>query len=187
MIDDPQTSESAGSLEQTRKRVRVLAGDILGLAGPGKKISGIMPCTVIRPGDMAEQILDKSKHPEWNGERCKMLYQMPTNEELWNRYADLRADELREKGTFAAATEFYRQHREEMDAGAKVSWPGEAEDVAGEDADALPGLLHRSRRLARLRIVDDDELRADRATVGLLELHAANAARDARDPYEDAG
>lgn len=123
VIDDPQTSESAGSIEQTRKRVRVLAGDILGLAGPGKKISGIMPCTVIRPGDMAEQILDKLKHPEWNGERCKMMYQFPKNEELWNRYADLRADELREKGTFEEATEFYRQHREEMDEGAVVSWP----------------------------------------------------------------
>ena len=123
VIDDPQTSESAGSIEQTRKRVRVLAGDILGLAGPGKKISGIMPCTVIRPGDMAEQILDKLKHPEWNGERCKMIYQFPKNEELWNRYADLRADELREKGTFEEATEFYRQHREEMDEGAVVSWP----------------------------------------------------------------
>ena len=123
VIDDPQTSESAGSIEQTRKRVRVLAGDILGLAGPGRKISGIMPCTVIRPGDMAEQILDKLKHPEWNGERCKMMYQFPKNEELWNRYADLRADELREKGTFAEATEFYRLHREEMDEGAVVSWP----------------------------------------------------------------
>lgn len=123
VIDDPQTSESAGSIEQTRKRVRVLAGDILGLAGPGKKISGIMPCTVIRPGDMAEQILDKLKHPEWNGERCKMMYQFPKNEGLWNRYADLRADELREKGTFEEATEFYRQHREEMDEGAVVSWP----------------------------------------------------------------
>lgn len=123
VIDDPQTSESAGSIEQTRKRVRVLAGDILGLAGPGKKISGIMPCTVIRPGDMAEQILDKLKHPEWNGERCKMMYQFPKNEELWNRYADLRADELREKGTFEEATEFYRQHRDEMDEGAVVSWP----------------------------------------------------------------
>lgn len=123
VIDDPQTSESAGSLEQTRKRIRVLAGDILGLAGPGRKLSGIMPCTVIRPGDMAEQILDKSKHPEWNGERCRMLYQMPSNEELWAKYADLRADELRERGTFAKATEFYRRHREEMDAGAVVSWP----------------------------------------------------------------
>ena len=123
IIDDPQTTESADSIEQTRKRVRVLAGDILGLAGPGKKIAGIMPCTVIRPGDMAEQILDKSKHPEWNGERCKMMYKFPTNDELWNRYADLRADELREKGTFAEATQFYLDHREEMDAGADVSWP----------------------------------------------------------------
>ena len=123
IVDDPQTTESADSVEQTRKRVRVLAGDILGLAGPGKKISGIMPCTVIRPGDMAEQILDKTKHPEWNGERCKMIYKFPTNDELWNKYADLRADELREKGTFEAATEFYREHRAEMDEGAVVSWP----------------------------------------------------------------
>ena len=123
IVDDPQTTESADSVEQTRKRVRVLAGDILGLAGPGRKISGVMPCTVIRPGDMAEQILDKAKHPEWNGERCRMVYRFPRNEELWNRYADLRADELRERGTFAEATEFYRAHRAEMDEGAVVSWP----------------------------------------------------------------
>ena len=123
VIDDPQTSESADSVEQTRKRVRVLAGDILGLAGPGKKIAGIMPCTVIRPGDMAEQILDKTKHPEWNGERCKMIYQFPRNDELRERYADLRADELRECWTFERATEFYREHRAEMDEGAVVSWP----------------------------------------------------------------
>ena len=82
IIDDPQTSESAGSLEQTRKRVRVLAGDILGLAGPGQKMSGIMPCTVIRPGDMAEQILDRKRHPEWNGEKCAMMRSFPENEGL---------------------------------------------------------------------------------------------------------
>ncbi|MBQ3807841.1 MAG: phage terminase large subunit family protein, partial [Kiritimatiellae bacterium] len=123
IVDDPQTSESAGSAEQTRKRVRVLAGDVLGLAGPGRKIAGVMPCTVIRPGDMAEQMLDRSKHPEWNGERCRMLYKFPKNEELWNRYADLRADELREKGTFAKATAFYAAYRKEMDEGAVVAWP----------------------------------------------------------------
>lgn len=122
IVDDPQTSESAGSAEQTRKRVRVLAGDVLGLAGPGRKIAGVMPCTVIRPGDMAEQMLDRSKHPEWNGERCRMMYKFPKNDELWNKYADLRADELREKGTFTKATEFYRTHRKEMDDGAVVAW-----------------------------------------------------------------
>ena len=122
IIDDPQTSESAGSLEQTRKRVRVLAGDILGLAGPGQKISGIMPCTIIRPGDMADIILNRQTHPDWNGERTKMVYEFPKNMKLWEKYAEIRAEALREEGNFRRATEFYEAHRAEMDEGAKVSW-----------------------------------------------------------------
>lgn len=122
VIDDPQTSESAGSLEQTRKRVRVLAGDILGLAGPGQKISGIMPCTIIRPGDMADIILNRNTHPDWNGERTKMVYKFPKNMKLWEEYADIRSEALRTDGNFEAATEFYRAHRAEMDEGAVVSW-----------------------------------------------------------------
>jgi hypothetical protein len=74
VIDDPQTDESARSLSQCATRESILAGAILGLAGPGKKISGIMPCTVIRPGDMADNILSRDRHPEWNGERTKMVY-----------------------------------------------------------------------------------------------------------------
>ena len=122
IIDDPQTSESAGSLEQTRKRVRVLAGDILGLAGPGQKISGIMPCTIIRPGDMADIILNRQTHPDWNGERTKMVYAFPKNTKLWEEYAEIRAEALRTDGNFQKATDFYAEHREEMDEGAQVSW-----------------------------------------------------------------
>ena len=122
VIDDPQTSESAGSWEQTRKRVRVLAGDILGLAGPGLKISGIMPCTIIRPGDMADIILNRNTHPDWNGEKTKMVYKFPTNMKLWDEYAELRAESLRTDGNFQKATEFYLANREAMDAGAEVSW-----------------------------------------------------------------
>jgi hypothetical protein len=122
IIDDPQTSESAGSLEQTRKRIRVLSGDILGLAGPGQKISGVMPCTIIRPGDMADTILDKQKHPDWNGEKTRMVYKFPDNMKLWDKYADIRADCLREKGDFSDATEFYKKNREAMDAGAIIAW-----------------------------------------------------------------
>ena len=122
VIDDPQTSESAGSLEQTRKRIRVLAGDILGLAGPGQKISGIMPCTIIRPGDMADIILNRQTHPDWNGERTKMVYEFPKNMKLWEQYADIRAESLRTEGNIQQATDFYAKHRAEMDEGAKVSW-----------------------------------------------------------------
>jgi hypothetical protein len=136
IIDDPQTSESAGSLEQTRKRIRVLSGDILGLAGPGQKISGVMPCTIIRPGDMADTILDKQKHPDWNGEKTRMVYKFPDNMKLWDKYADLRADCLREKGDFSDATEFYRENREAMDAGAIIAWD------ARYNHDELSALQH---------------------------------------------
>ncbi len=123
VLDDPQTDESARSAQQIRARLETLNGAILNLAGPGQKISGIMPCTVIRPGDMADQILDRDKHPAWQGERTRLVYVFPTNEKLWDKYAQIRADSFRNDGDGSEATEFYRKNRREMDAGAVIAWP----------------------------------------------------------------
>jgi hypothetical protein len=123
VLDDPQTDESARSVSQCQTRESILAGAVLGLAGPGRKIAGVMPCTVIRPGDMADRILDRDKHPQWQGERTKMVYAFPTNEKLWQQYAEIRAESLRNDRGGLEATEFYRQNREEMDAGAVIAWP----------------------------------------------------------------
>jgi hypothetical protein len=123
VLDDPQTDESARSLSQCATRESILAGAVLGLAGPGKKIAGIMPCTVIRPGDMADNILNRDKHPQWQGERTKMAYSFPTNESLWSKYAEVRAESLRAERGLADATEFYRQHRDAMDEGVVIAWP----------------------------------------------------------------
>lgn len=123
VLDDPQTDESARSLSQCATREGILAGAVLGLAGPGKKISGIMPCTVIRPDDMADTILNRDRHPEWNGERTKMVYAFPTEEKLWQRYAEIRGEGLRQGDGGAAATEFYQANRAAMDAGAVIAWP----------------------------------------------------------------
>ena len=123
LLDDPQTDESARSPSQCATREQILAGAILGLAGPGRKIAGLMTLTVVRPDDMADRILNREKHPQWQGQRTKMVYRFPTNEKLWQQYAQLRAEGQRtERGT-QAATEFYRQHRVEMDEGAAVAWP----------------------------------------------------------------
>jgi hypothetical protein len=123
VLDDPQTDESARSLSQCATREGILAGAVLGLGGPGKKISGIMPCTVIRPGDMADNILSRDKHPEWNGERTKMVYSFPTDEKKWQRYGELRAESLRTHGDIHIATEFYVADRTAMDEGALIAWP----------------------------------------------------------------
>ena len=96
---------------------------MLGLAGPGKKIAGVMPCTVIRPGEMADNIISRDKHPEWSGEWTKMVYAFPTDEKLWARYAEIRAESMRQAHAGEEATEFYRANREAMDAGASIAWP----------------------------------------------------------------
>ena len=122
VLDDPQTDESARSPSQCAQRESILAGAVPGLAGPGRKISGIMPCTVIRPEDMADRILDRDKHPLWQGQRTKMVYAFPTNEKLWQQYAQIRAESLRQERGLTDATEFYEQHRTEMDEGSIVAW-----------------------------------------------------------------
>ena len=123
VLDDPQTDESARSPSQCANRESILAGAVLGLAGPGKKIAGVMPCTVIRPDDMADRILDRDKHPQWQGERTKMVYAFPENEKLWHAYAEVLADSLRSDCGIRKATAFYVKHRDAMDEGSKVAWP----------------------------------------------------------------
>lgn len=122
IIDDPQTDESARSPSQCRTRESLISGAILGLAGPGKKIAAVMPCTVIRPGDMADSILDREKHPEWRGERSRMVIEWPTNTALWERYAELRRQSFRDGGRGETAHAFYLENRAAMDEGARVSW-----------------------------------------------------------------
>ena len=134
--DDPQTDESARSLSQCQTRLSILEGAVLGLAGPSKKIAGVMPLTVIRPGDLADRILDRDKYPEWQGERTRMVDAFPEREDLWTRYAEIRTDSLVAGGDGSEATVFYAENREAMDAGAKVAWPER------HDENELSGLQH---------------------------------------------
>lgn len=123
VVDDPQTDESARSDEQSEYRESIVSGAVLGLAGPKTRIAAVMPCTIIKQRDMAYRILDRQTHPEWNGEKTQLVYKFPENAKLWDEYAQIRADGLRNGDDGAAGNAFYRTHRKEMDAGAEVAWP----------------------------------------------------------------
>ncbi len=123
IADDPQTDDSASSTIQTDKRERILKGAAKGLAGPGKTIAILVPCTVIEQGDLSDRLLDRERNPQFTGERQKMLYSMPSNLNLWDEYASLRRDSARRGGHGEEATEFYRANQAEMDAGSIVAWP----------------------------------------------------------------
>ncbi|GJQ30446.1 MAG: hypothetical protein HBSAPP03_23300 [Phycisphaerae bacterium] len=164
LIDDPQTDESARSPSQCANRERILAGAILGLAGPGKKIAGLMTLTVVRPDDLADRILDRDKHPQWQGERTKMVYSFPVRDALWQRYAELRAEGLRNDRGIAAATAFYGQHRTAMDEGAVIAWPERF------NHDELSAVQHAMN----LKLQDEAAFFAEYQNEPLPEIQAAD-------------
>ena len=139
VIDDPQTDATAASLSQNNTRVRLLSGAVLKLAGPGKKIAGIMPCTVIQREDMADQILDRAKFPRWQGDRMKAVYTMPKNLELWEEYRQAWQDGLREEDGGKAGNAFYKKNRKKLDAGAVVAWK---ERIEEGDLSALQSCMN---------------------------------------------
>ncbi|MCL2701948.1 MAG: phage terminase large subunit family protein [Phycisphaerae bacterium] len=127
LLEDPQTRESAMSADQTRKRLNLVHGDVMGLAGPGESISALLTCTVMYEGDLADTLLDREKSPEWDSERTKLVYAWPADQKSWDQYAEIR----RAKGK-EAATAFYAARREAMDRGASVGWPDRFDAKAGE-------------------------------------------------------
>lgn len=122
LIDDPQTRESAQSETQCAYREKIIKSDVLGMAGPGKKLACCIAMTVVAEDDVAQRLLDRTKNPEFRGERYQLLEAEPENLALWDEYRQIREAELKNDGDGSQSTEFYRQHREEMDKGAKPTW-----------------------------------------------------------------
>lgn len=136
LIDDPQTDESARSPSQVAAREGVLKGAILGLAGPGCKIAGLCTVTVVSPDDLADRLLDRQRHPAWQGQRTALVYEWPTNTSLWDQYADLRKAGQRSGAGVHEANEFYAANQAAMDAGSRVAWP------ARKQEDELTAIQH---------------------------------------------
>lgn len=129
LLDDPQTRESGESPSQCAMRERIITGDVLGLAGPRKKIAAVMPCTVIRKGDLAHRFLDHAVHPEWQGMTFQLVKKWPDAQDtLWKEYADLLREGLGNGEGNGAATAYYKKNRKAMDAGAEVAWAARVRD-----------------------------------------------------------
>lgn len=139
VIDDPQTDASAKNPKQVAKRLRIINGTILQLAGPKTQIAAFMLVTVIERDDLADQVLDRRRNPQWRGQRTAALRKLPTNDKLWNEYSEVWAEGLRKEDGGKAANAFYQKHRDELEAGADVVWP---ERIKHGDVAALQSLMH---------------------------------------------
>lgn len=124
VLDDPQTDESAKSESKTETREKIIVGAIKGLAGPGVRLGVVMPCTVIRRGDLADRFLDGKRHPDIRGVRTRLMHAMPADSALkhWEEYRRLYIDSKIAGGDGSTATDYYREHQAAMDEGAEPAW-----------------------------------------------------------------
>ncbi len=163
ICDDPQTDESArsqGPHSQTETRLKIINETVQGMAGPDTQTAILVPCTVIQPGDLSDQLLNRQLYPEYRGERMKRLYAWPHHKELWEEYRELRDAALRADEPLDEAQEYYRSRMatcgrslaEErpcascqrqgscMDAGARVDWNARLDDK--RNLSSLQAAMH---------------------------------------------
>ena len=134
LCDDPQDRESANSVEQTKTRERLIKADMLGMAGAGKKLACLITCTVIAADDLADRLLDRSKNPEFHGQRYSLITKLPAALTLWEEYAILREDELRNDESHDRSNQFYRDNFAAMNEGTAALWTDRKDP---DDIDAL--------------------------------------------------
>lgn len=128
-IDDPQDDESAVNPARVKKSLSILRKSVLKLAGHNRRISVIIPCTVIAKDDLADQLLDHKKNPAWQGERIPLVTKWSrAHDSFWlTEYAEMRADydpddEDGQAKAHKRANTLYRKHRKKADRDCVVAW-----------------------------------------------------------------
>lgn len=181
LLDDIQTDESAASPPGIAKRLRIVKRTVLKMAGAKKRIACMLPCTIIFPGDLADQLTDRQKSPEWNGERRRLVHQFPTNKTWWDQYREVRADGMRRGDNGQAARELYLREQAIADEGAIVAWPEYTKGKASaiqyimdefiDDPDGAAAELNNEPRhaaaLTNLRQLSEEDLAVHQNTLPL--------------------
>jgi len=118
IIDDPETRESAKSLQQIEDRIEIIEKDIEGLEGQDKPLAMVMVTTLQNTYCVSAQFTDPEQKPAWEGERYGWIQTWPDRLDLWDEYIARRRKAQRDGDRHGmAAVEFYLANREAMHAG----------------------------------------------------------------------
>jgi hypothetical protein len=118
IIDDPETRESAKSLQQIEDRIEIIEKDIEGLEGQDKPLAMVMVTTLQNTYCVSAQFTDPEQKPAWEGERYGWIQSWPDRLDLWDEYIARRRKAQRDGDRHGmAAVDFYLQNRAAMDAG----------------------------------------------------------------------
>lgn len=124
-IDEPETRESAKSDSQIEDRDNAIKKDIAGLAGEDRELAQVMITTIQNRKSISYRYTDPEIEPSWMGQRFRWVEKWPDEwtkkDGQWHEYIAIRGQDQRGGDRYGrAATEFYLEHREQMEAGGEL-------------------------------------------------------------------
>ena len=126
LIDDPQSRTVASSQKKVERRLSIIHSDIMGLDSANAKISIFACVTIIKKGDVAEQLTNNERYLQWIKFKLPAVLKWHTEkaQPMWDKYKELLLTS-RQKNKEAEpkeARDFYLQNKEDMDTGTEVLW-----------------------------------------------------------------
>ena len=139
LVSDAEDDDSVRSATQTQAIARRIEYGLGGVGGPGKTVSGVMLCTILRKGCVADEFTNPEVRPAFNGRRYAAIIKPPDRQDLWDKYIDLRREgkQTGDDPYGRAAHRFYLENRADMDAGAEVLWPANYQRTVLDDGTEL--------------------------------------------------
>jgi hypothetical protein len=139
VMTDPQDRDIANNPDQVKEKIRLIRQDFGGLGGHIQPLAAFALVTVIKKNDVADRLINRKLHPEWNGRKYQAFLSMPKNMHLWEQYEELvrRGQETETDPTGREANRFYLDNRAAMDEGAQSYWPDAYYRTAAPDGTQL--------------------------------------------------
>lgn len=139
LLDDVQKDQKADSPKACQDLETLIESAIDHLSAPDVNAATLMPCTVIREGDVSDTYLDPAKKSDYVGSRYGVISRYPdgiTDEVIhdevggapneqgkaWNEYREVRESSMRQFGDLRLANQFYREHQNLLEDGFEVTW-----------------------------------------------------------------
>ncbi|MBF0341093.1 MAG: phage terminase large subunit [Magnetococcales bacterium] len=116
ICDDLENDDNVRMRAQRDKLENWMQKTVLKLGPPDDSMDVILVGTILHHDSVLARIM---ANPLWESQRFQAILRWPDEMGLWDRWLEILHAEGEE-----AADRFYRERRERMDAGVRLSWPG---------------------------------------------------------------
>jgi hypothetical protein len=137
IIDDIEDKYSAKNDDSIRKNQETIEEDIGGMGSSAKRIARVYLCTTLNRKCCAYIYTDPKKKSSWNGRRYRKMLQPPDRMDLVEKYIELRQLRAADDPDAREAFRFWRDNKETIERGSKVSNPASYNKDLHADGEPL--------------------------------------------------